>query len=215
MDSGKLERGSYVFIGTCQRWLEAEMSESLPLESEQDELERVHVDRIADEFFGGFDAVADIDARRSRSSARPASARHTPTTRGPSSSGEALRRRRLRGRHRRRPGDDGGGQPRAPRRPAACRSASTSSSRTSRAPNAYLDIVAHVPLLLRAQDDVRQVRRRLRHPARRLRHARRAVRGAHADPDRQGAATSPSSCSAPGTGPACFSGCASRRYARR
>jgi uncharacterized protein (TIGR00730 family) len=36
------------------------VTESLPLESEQDELERVHVDRIADEFFGGFDAVADI-----------------------------------------------------------------------------------------------------------------------------------------------------------
>ena len=43
-----------------------------------------------------------------------------------------------------------------------------------------------VPLLLRAQDHVREVRRRLRHPARRLRDARRAVRGADADPDGQG-----------------------------
>ena len=35
-----------------------------------------------------------------------------------------------------------------------------------------------VPLLLRPQDDVREVRRRVRHPARRLRDAGRAVRGA-------------------------------------
>ena len=43
-----------------------------------------------------------------------------------------------------------------------------------------------VPLLLRPQGDVREVRRRLRDPARRLRHAGRAVRGADPDPDRQG-----------------------------
>ena len=35
-----------------------------------------------------------------------------------------------------------------------------------------------LPLLLRAQDDVREVRRGVRDPARRFRHARRAVRGA-------------------------------------
>ena len=42
-----------------------------------------------------------------------------------------------------------------------------------------------VPLLLRAQDDVREVRRRVRDPARRLRHDGRAVRGADAHPDGQ------------------------------
>ena len=43
-----------------------------------------------------------------------------------------------------------------------------------------------VPLLLRAQDDVREVRPGVRHPARRLRHPRRAVRGAHPGADHQG-----------------------------
>ena len=42
-----------------------------------------------------------------------------------------------------------------------------------------------LPLLLRAQDDVRQVRAGVRRPARRLRHAGRAVRGAHAGADRK------------------------------
>ena len=41
--------------------------------------------------------------------------------------------------------------------------------------------------LLRAQDDVREGRRGLRHLPRRVRDARRAVRVADADPDRQGA----------------------------
>ena len=45
-----------------------------------------------------------------------------------------------------------------------------------------------LPLLLRAQDDVRQVLGGVRRLPRRLRHARRAVRGADADPDRQGQA---------------------------
>ena len=43
-----------------------------------------------------------------------------------------------------------------------------------------------VPLLLRAQDHVREVRPGVRDPARRLRHPRRAVRGAHAGADPQG-----------------------------
>ena len=42
-----------------------------------------------------------------------------------------------------------------------------------------------LPLLLRAQDDVRALRVRLRRAARRLRHARRAVRVPHAGADRQ------------------------------
>ena len=36
------------------------MPDSLPIESADDAHERLHVDRIADEFFDGFDAVADI-----------------------------------------------------------------------------------------------------------------------------------------------------------
>src|SRR6266542_2243315 len=44
-----------------------------------------------------------------------------------------------------------------------------------------------LPVLLRSQDDVRQVRRGLRGLPGRFRDAGRAVRGAHPDPDRQGA----------------------------
>ena len=46
------------------------------------------------------------------------------------------------------------------------------------APNPYVEPLDRLPLLLRAQDDVRQVLRGVRHLPRRLRHARRAVRGA-------------------------------------
>ncbi len=42
-----------------------------------------------------------------------------------------------------------------------------------------------LPLLLRAQGDVRPLRERVRRLPRRLRHARRAVRGRHAAPDRE------------------------------
>ena len=52
--------------------------------------------------------------------------------------------------------------------------------------NDWVDIGHQLPLLLRPQDDVRQVRAGVRRPARRLRHPGRAVRGAHpgADPAR-------------------------------
>src|SRR5204863_2757 len=50
--------------------------------------------------------------------------------------------------------------------------------------------LAHVPPLLRAQDDVRESCGRVRCLSRRLRDGRRAVRGADADPDGQGAALS-------------------------
>ncbi len=52
--------------------------------------------------------------------------------------------------------------------------------------NDWVDLGVELPLLLRPQDDVRQVRPGFRHPARRVRHPRRAVRGAHAGADRQG-----------------------------
>ena len=54
------------------------------------------------------------------------------------------------------------------------------------ADNPYVEPLDQLPLLLRAEDDVREVRRGVRHLPRRLRHARRAVRGADAGPDRQG-----------------------------
>ena len=91
----------------------------------------------------------------------------------------------LRGHHRRRARDHGGGQPGLPggRRPVgrlqhrAAQGAGAQPVRRSR---------RRVPLLLRPQGDVREVRRRLRHLPGRLRDARRAVRGAHADPDQEG-----------------------------
>ena len=67
-----------------------------------------------------------------------------------------------------------------------------------------------VPLLLRAQGDVRQVRRRVRDPARRPRHARRAVRVADPHPDRQGPPFPGRPRRARRTGPACSTGCAAR-----
>ena len=91
---------------------------------------------------------------------------------------------RVRGHHRRWPGRDGGRQPRRPRgRRAVDRLQHRAAPRA--APQPVRRPVDRVPLLLRAQDDVREVLRRVRDHARRLRHARRAVRGADADPDRQ------------------------------
>ena len=76
----------------------------------------------------------------------------------------------------------------AARRAAACRSAATSSCPTSRALNPYVDLGVEFRYFFARKVDVREVRRRVRHPARRLRDARRAVRGADPHPDRQGPA---------------------------
>ena len=97
----------------------------------------------------------------------------------------AAGRGRLRGHHRRRTGHDGGRQPRLSRGWRTVgrlqhRAAARAGHEPVRRPR------RRVPLLLRAQGDVREVRRRVRHPARRLRDARRAVRGADPHPDRQG-----------------------------
>ena len=73
---------------------------------------------------------------------------------------------------------------RGPPRPAASRSAATSSCRSSsREP--VRQPVDQLPLLLRPEDDVREVLQRVRHLPRRVRHPRRAVRGAHPGPDPQ------------------------------
>ena len=66
--------------------------------------------------------------------------------------------------------------------------------------------------LLRAQDDVREARRGLRHLPRRLRHARRALRGPDAHPDRASSCTSRSSSSTPTTGTACWTGSTARSW---
>ena len=96
----------------------------------------------------------------------------------------------------------------AARRAAGSRSAATSSCRTSRRINPYVDLgvefryfFARKTMFVKYADGVRD-------PARRLRHARRAVRGADADPDRQdpplpGGAGGPRT-----TGPGCSTGCA-------
>ena len=95
--------------------------------------------------------------------------------------------RRVRGHHRRGTRHDGSRQPRLPRggrslRRLQHRAATRAGHEPVRRPR------RRVPLLLRPQGDVREVRGWLRDPARRLRHAGRAVRGADPDPDRQGPA---------------------------
>ena len=72
-----------------------------------------------------------------------------------------------------------------------------------------------LPLLLRPQDDVREVRPGVRRAARRLRHARRAVRGAHAGPDRARSPRSRSCSWARRTGAGCSTGSASPVLAER
>ena len=98
---------------------------------------------------------------------------------------QAPRRGGLRRDHRRRPRLDGGRQPRCvrgrrrvgrPRHRAALRAGHERVGRHRR----------RLPLFLRPQDDVRQVRPGFRRAARRLRHLRRAVRGAGARADPQG-----------------------------
>ncbi len=127
--------------------------------------------------------------------------------------GRAGRRRagpgRLRGDHRRRPGRDGGGQPgrhrgRRPVRRARHRAA-------VRAGHQRLGRHRHrLPLLLRPQDDVREVRAGVRRAARRLRHDGRAVRGADPGADRQGDPVPGGADGRVATGAACWTGCAAR-----
>ena len=119
------------------------------------------------------------------SSARPAPSPTTRTTPIGEEVGRRLADGRLRGDHRRRPGRDGGGQQgrqrgrrrqRRPRHRAALR---VRPQRVGRHRH-------QLPLLLRPQDDVREVLPGLRRAARRPRHPRRAVRGADAGADPEG-----------------------------
>ena len=122
-------------------------------------------------------------ARRCRSSAPPARRATTRATR-PRARWPARSATRLRDHHRRRPGDHGGGEPRRARRrrpvgrPRHRPAGRAGAERLGRRR-------AQLPLLLRAQGDVRPLRERLRRVPRRVRDARRAVRGGDAAPDRE------------------------------
>ena len=151
----------------------------------------VHTDpwrvlRIMGEFVDGFDVLARVglavtvfgSARVKPDSPYYAAAREV---------GARHRQARLRGDHGRRARDHGGGQPRRQRgRRALDRLQHRAAARAVAQP--LRESLDRLPLLLRAQDDVRQVLGGVRRLPGRLRHARRAVRGADADPDRQGQA---------------------------
>ena len=99
--------------------------------------------------------------------------------------GAAVRRGGLGGRHGRRAGRDGGGEPRLPRGRRALgrlrdRAAARADDERLHRPRARLRP------LLRPQDDVREGGGGVLRLPRRLRHGRRAVRVAHADPDGKG-----------------------------
>ena len=114
--------------------------------------------RIMGEFVEGFDALADIgpavsifgSARIGRRNRYYGAARRLAA---------ALAQAGLRDHHRRRPRHHGGREPRRAGGAAGSRSAATSSSPSSRAQRVRRPRHG-VPLLLRAQGDVREVRRR-------------------------------------------------------
>ena len=143
------------------------------------------VSLIASEFLAGFQAVQRIDrpavsifgsARVGRGLA--GDLRERPRD------GAALRRGGVRRRDRWGPRRDGGGEPRRPGgRRALGRVQHRAAARAGRKP--VLRHRADVQALLRAQDDVREGGRGVRHLPRRVRHARRALRVADADPDRE------------------------------
>ncbi len=176
----------------------------------------VHTDpwrvlRIMGEFVDGFDVLARVglavtvfgSARVKADSPYYAAAREV---------GRGHRRARLRGDHRRRARDHGGGQPRRQRgRRALDRLQHRAAARAVAQP--VREPLDRLPLLLRAQDDVRQVLRGVRHLPGRLRHAGRAVRGADADPDREGQALPGRALRLASTGAACSTGSAERLLA--
>ena len=149
----------------------------------------VHTDpwrvlRIQAEFVEGFGALAELGPAVSVFGSARVHADEPEYALG-MEVGRLLVEAGLRRHHRRRPGRDGGGQPgrlRGRRRlgrsrhRAALRAGHERVGRRRR----------RLPLLLRPQDDVRQVRPGLHRAARRLRHLRRAVRGAGAGADQEG-----------------------------
>ena len=151
--------------------------------------------RIQSEFVTGFGALAEVGPAVSVFGSARTRPDH-PDLRARRPGRRRTGRGRLRGHHRRRPGRDGGREPRCPRgrrhvgRPRH-RAALRGRAQRVRRPRRQL------PLLLRAQDDVRQVRPGLRRAARRLRHPRRALRGGDAGADPEGHAASRSCCSGP------------------
>ena len=173
----------------------------------------VHTDpwrvlRIQAEFVEGFGGLAELGPAVSVFGAPGPSPTTRCTTRGPPDRRAAVRGG-LRRHHRRRPRRDGGRQPRRQRgrrrvgRPGHRAAVRAGHERVGRPGH-------QLPLLLRPQDDVRQVRPGFRRPSRRLRHAGRAVRGAHAGADRRDHVASRSCSSARRTGAGCSTGCAPR-----
>ena len=147
----------------------------------------VHTDpwrvlRIQSEFVEGFGALAELGPGGQRVRLRPHAAA-TPGVRAGRGARAGAGRRRLRRDHRRRSGRHGG------RQQGRLRGRRASVGLGIELPfeqgmNQWVDIGHQLPLLLRPQDDVRQVRAGVRRAARRLRHLRRAVRGADAGADR-------------------------------
>ena len=137
--------------------------------------------RIMGEFIEGFDKLANVgkSGHGVRFGANASGRSAVPGGRG---GRETPRRSGLRDDHRLGPRDHGSReQGREARGRPQHRLQHRAAVRAGREPVRRYG--RELPLLLRAEDDVHQVQRGVRHLSRRLRHARRAVRGDHADPD--------------------------------
>ena len=150
---------------------------------------RADVSLIASEFLAGFEAVERID-RPAVSIFGSARVREgSPSTSAARETGRCFAEAGFAVVTGGGPGRDGGGQPR--RQDAGGLSVGFNIQLPhEQGLQPVLRPLADVQALLRAQDDVREGRRGLRHLPRRLRHARRALRVADADPDRARSATS-------------------------
>ena len=146
----------------------------------------VHTDpwrvlRIQREFVEGFGALAELGPAVGVFGSARTSADSPEYALGGEARPQA-RRGRLRGHHRRGPRHHGGRQPgrlRGRRRLGRARHRAPLRA----GPQPLRRPLDQLPLLLRAQDDVRQVRRGVRHLPRRVRDPRRALRGPDPRPD--------------------------------